>query len=334
MRSLLVCSLVFAALLAGPASICAEENTWTCEESRTKDILVKLKTGESVRGRFSADTEDKVMIAVTDGKGAKTTQTFLKEDITQHDWIPRMEDEVRDKIKAWPADGFDGLLTYAQDMMSRGQKKTVLEGMKDQQKNLTANGFKLYVFFLLNNECVKEAREVTLWAEQQHAGWQEEIAAVKDRLPAESEGGDAPANSIKPGSAAKTFTGWLTNLEKAKQLSVAQDKPILAFFTGSDWCGWCKKLDAEVFSKPEFKTWATKNVVLLKLDYPKYSTLDNATKTQNEKLQGQYRIGGYPTVLFLDSDGKAYKDKTGYLEGGPEKWLKNADVILDNAKKK
>lgn len=50
--------------------------------------------------------------------------------------------------------------------------------------------------------------------------------------------------------------GWLVNLEEAYQQSNKTGKPIMANFTGSDWCGWCKKLTASVFSKPEFKSWA------------------------------------------------------------------------------
>ena len=51
---------------------------------------------------------------------------------------------------------------------------------------------------------------------------------------------------------------WQTDLMKAHDLSLTGKKPIFAFFTGSDWCGWCHKLQREVFAKPEFITWAKK----------------------------------------------------------------------------
>ena len=62
---------------------------------------------------------------------------------------------------------------------------------------------------------------------------------------------------------------WHTDFAKARELSDATHKPIFGFFTGSDWCGWCHKLEADVFAKEAFVTWAKKNVVLLELDFPK-----------------------------------------------------------------
>ena len=47
--------------------------------------------------------------------------------------------------------------------------------------------------------------------------------------------------------------GWLVDFEKAAELSIKSGKPILANFTGSDWCGWCIRLQKEVFITPKFK---------------------------------------------------------------------------------
>ena len=56
--------------------------------------------------------------------------------------------------------------------------------------------------------------------------------------------------------------GWLTDYEKVYTKSVKENKPIMANFTGSDWCGWCKKLKKAVFDTKVFQDWASKNVVL------------------------------------------------------------------------
>jgi protein disulfide-isomerase len=50
----------------------------------------------------------------------------------------------------------------------------------------------------------------------------------------------------------------------------------------SDWCGWCIRLDKEVFSQPEFVDYAKENVVLVKLDFPRDKPQSDAEKKQNE----------------------------------------------------
>jgi len=62
---------------------------------------------------------------------------------------------------------------------------------------------------------------------------------------------------------------WLENYDQALKEAKAKKVPILINFTGSDWCIWCKRLDKEVFSTKEFKTYAKKNLILLKIDSPK-----------------------------------------------------------------
>jgi protein disulfide-isomerase len=119
-------------------------------------------------------------------------------------------------------------------------------------------------------------------------------------------------------------SSWLTSFEDAKAAAKKDQKVILADFTGSDWCGWCIKLKNEVFSKPEFQTWAEKNVILLELDYPKSVPQSDEVKAQNKELAKKYGIKGYPTILFLDADGKQV-GTLGYKPGGPAAWTKLAD---------
>ncbi len=120
---------------------------------------------------------------------------------------------------------------------------------------------------------------------------------------------------------------WITDWEQAKKLSKATGRPILADFTGSDWCGWCIKLKKEVFSQPEFKKWSAKKVILLELDFPRNKTLPDALKKQNAMLQQKYQIRGYPTILFLDANEKVLA-RSGYLKGGAEAWIKDAETKL------
>src|SRR5690606_31348230 len=90
--------------------------------------------------------------------------------------------------------------------------------------------------------------------------------------------------------------GWMVSIEKAQAISKESGKPIMANFTGSDWCGWCKRLTANVFSKPEFKEWAKDNVVLLELDFARRTKFPSEIQAQNQSLQRAFQVTGYPTV--------------------------------------
>jgi len=127
--------------------------------------------------------------------------------------------------------------------------------------------------------------------------------------------------------------GWLTSYSDAVKLSQKTGKPIMADFTGSDWCSWCIKLHKEVFDTPQFKKWADKNVILLELDYPQKpenrSKMPKQLQQQNADLLVKHQnvIKGYPTILFLRGDGTVF-GKYGYDNGGPDRWTKMADRLL------
>ncbi|MBI2441958.1 MAG: thioredoxin family protein, partial [Lentisphaerae bacterium] len=97
--------------------------------------------------------------------------------------------------------------------------------------------------------------------------------------------------------------------------------------TGSDWCGWCIKLDKEVFSKNEFKVFAKDHLVLFVADFPSRKKLPAATRAQNEQLAQTYGIEGYPTVLLLDAAGEVIA-RTGYQSGGAAAYVKHLKELL------
>lgn len=92
---------------------------------------------------------------------------------------------------------------------------------------------------------------------------------------------------------------WYTSLQEVHELSAKTNKPIFAFFTGSDWCGWCKRLQANVFVKPAFVEWASKNVILLELDFPRSKPVAPELGKQNAELQQALGVRGYPTVWLM-----------------------------------
>lgn len=116
---------------------------------------------------------------------------------------------------------------------------------------------------------------------------------------------------------------WIQDFEAAKAQARSEGKDLLLDFTGSDWCIWCKRLDAEVFSQDPFKSEAPKKFVLVKLDFPRDESLVTPEiKAQNERLQERFGVQGFPTVFLCDAEGLPYA-QTGYREGGAAKYMEH-----------
>ncbi|HOD18289.1 MAG TPA: thioredoxin family protein [Candidatus Cloacimonadota bacterium] len=120
---------------------------------------------------------------------------------------------------------------------------------------------------------------------------------------------------------------WLTDYQKALQIAKEKNLPLLLDFTGSDWCIWCKRLNNEVFSQKAFQDYAAKNLVLVKLDFPRNLPQTEAEKKQNEALAKQFEIEGYPTIVLLNAEGKEI-NRTGYQAGGAENYVKHLQALL------
>jgi thioredoxin-related protein len=127
---------------------------------------------------------------------------------------------------------------------------------------------------------------------------------------------------------------WYTDVREAITVSNKENKPMLMFFTGSDWCGWCIRLQNEVLKTPEFTKWASQNVILVELDYPRRTAQTAEIKNQNNELQQAFGIQGFPTIYFTNAESKGGKvnfkglGQTGYVAGGPSAWLAVAEGIV------
>lgn len=126
---------------------------------------------------------------------------------------------------------------------------------------------------------------------------------------------------------------WLTSLAEAKAEAAKRKVPILADFSGSDWCGWCIKLDKEVFSTEVFRKYAAENLVLLLVDFPRSKPQTEEIKKQNNDLAQMFKVEGFPTILLLDAEGKLL-EQTSYLPGGGDNYVKHLQKLLKNKAKK
>ncbi|MCX7819775.1 MAG: thioredoxin family protein [Kiritimatiellae bacterium] len=131
--------------------------------------------------------------------------------------------------------------------------------------------------------------------------------------------------------AAQGATGWEDDFEKAIERAQKENKYVLVDFSGSDWCGWCIKLDEEVFSKKAFKDYANENLVLVLLDFPRRKELPKKTREQNEALLKKFGVRGFPTVLILNPKGEEVA-RTGYKPGGAEAYVEHLKELIGKAK--
>ncbi len=126
--------------------------------------------------------------------------------------------------------------------------------------------------------------------------------------------------------------GWETDFEKASAKAKAEGKHILINFSGSDWCGWCIKLEKEVFSKEAFKAYAKENLILVLADTPRDdSKQSSGLKKQNKALKEKFSVSGFPTVIILSPAGKAVA-QTGYQAGGPEAYVEHVKKLIADVK--
>ena len=121
----------------------------------------------------------------------------------------------------------------------------------------------------------------------------------------------------------RTKENYTEALAAAKSLK----RPVFIDFTGSDWCGWCIKLDREVFTQKEFIRYAKNDLVLLKLDFPQRKKISEAQQKQNMELAQKFGIRGFPTIVIVDAEGKEIA-RTGYRPGGDKKYVKYLKELL------
>ena len=139
---------------------------------------------------------------------------------------------------------------------------------------------------------------------------------------------ETPPTQLAPASNAPIGT-WTTDYKKAQEEAKASHKLLLLDFTGSDWCGFCIQLDKAILQQPQFKDYASKNLVLMEVDFPRRKAQSAETQKQNMELARRYQIEGFPTLVVLNGEGKTVWRYDGLYQGGIATFL----AELDKARK-
>lgn len=132
--------------------------------------------------------------------------------------------------------------------------------------------------------------------------------------------------SLTSSAFANTPEGWTTDLDGAFEKAKAEKKSVLVEFTGSDWCPPCIAMRKNVFSKKEFVTEASKDYILVELDFPRG---DAAVKEKNQPYAEKYKIEGFPTVILFTPEGKEFTRFFASEFPKTEDFLKHIDKALE-----
>lgn len=144
----------------------------------------------------------------------------------------------------------------------------------------------------------------------------------------ESSAGDMP--KYKAAVEGAVPGEWTMDFDAALALAAETGLPLFLNFTGSDWCGWCRLMDKQVFSTGAWKAWARENLVLVWIDFPQNKQLvPEAFRRRNDLLLREFGVGGFPTFILLDADGKTRLGQTGAERNiTPERFIATLEELL------
>jgi thioredoxin-related protein len=127
-------------------------------------------------------------------------------------------------------------------------------------------------------------------------------------------------------------TEWLKDYNLALRTAKKEGKPILAYFSGSDWCRPCMQLQQEVFDSDSFAEFADKHFVLVQFDFPMRSEnkLSEIQVKHNEEIAEKLNSEGlFPAIVIVDENEKVLGIISGYNRIGIEAYLEKLNSFVD-----
>jgi len=124
---------------------------------------------------------------------------------------------------------------------------------------------------------------------------------------------------------------WTNYTDGMKQAAAANKKVLVDVYT--DWCGWCKKMEKDTYSDESVKNYLMENYILVKLN----AESDTKEFVGDEEysqadIARAYHVNGYPTTIFLTSNGESITSVPGYMK--PDEFMKVLKYIGEDYYKK
>lgn len=105
------------------------------------------------------------------------------------------------------------------------------------------------------------------------------------------------------------WRGWDEGLKQARER-----KRVVLVDVHTGWCGWCKRMERDVYARPEVREYLGRKFVTVKLDAEgaepaRYENRDFTSRS----LAARFNVTGYPTTLFLRANGEHLISVPGYV---------------------
>lgn len=119
------------------------------------------------------------------------------------------------------------------------------------------------------------------------------------------------ARPVAAGPDEEFWRSWNDGLREA---STSQRPILVDVYT--DWCGWCKRMDRDVYSREDVREYLSRRFVTVKLNAESAKQAFYEGKNLSARaLAARFRVSGYPTTVFLKSGGEHMVNVPGYVEG-------------------
>jgi thioredoxin-related protein len=106
------------------------------------------------------------------------------------------------------------------------------------------------------------------------------------------------------------WRGWDRGLEEAR----TSGRPVLVDVY-TDWCGWCRRMKAEVYSRAEIRDYLADHFVVVSLNAEASDPARYEGRAYTSRsLAARFGVSGYPTTVFLKADGGHLVNVPGYVE--------------------
>ena len=110
-------------------------------------------------------------------------------------------------------------------------------------------------------------------------------------------------------AAGVTWRGWNEGLAAA----AGSGRPVIVDVY-TDWCGWCKRMDRDVYARPDVSEYLNDHFVMVRLNGDSNERVSYEGRTLSARtLAGGFQVTGYPTTIFLRASGERIVNVPGYV---------------------